>query len=120
MIFWHMGAAAVIVYVTLGRSRIDYRWILAGAVLPDLVDGALSLGDFYSAVGIADPDDGRARGYHTVAGLVMHLLGRIPRAGDRAENAHLLFEVADMDGFRVDKVLVTRRSVAGSGDDPNL
>ena len=31
MIFWHMGAAAVIVYVTLGRSRIDYRWILAGA-----------------------------------------------------------------------------------------
>lgn len=43
MIFWHMGAAAVIVYVTLGRSRIDYRWILAGAVLPDLVDGVLSL-----------------------------------------------------------------------------
>lgn len=43
MIFWHMGAAAVIVYVTLGRSRIDYRWILAGAVLPDLVDGLLSL-----------------------------------------------------------------------------
>lgn len=43
MIFWHMGAATVIVYVTLGRSRIDYRWILIGAIAPDLVDGILSL-----------------------------------------------------------------------------
>lgn len=38
MILWHMGAAALIVYVTLGRRRIDYRWILAGAVVPDVVD----------------------------------------------------------------------------------
>jgi membrane-bound metal-dependent hydrolase YbcI (DUF457 family) len=38
-----MGAAAVIVYVTLGRSRIDYRWILIGAVAPDVIDGLLSL-----------------------------------------------------------------------------
>jgi membrane-bound metal-dependent hydrolase YbcI (DUF457 family) len=43
MILWHMGAAAVIVYVTLGRSRIDYRWILIGSVVPDLVDGLLDL-----------------------------------------------------------------------------
>lgn len=42
MIFWHMGVAAVIVYVTLGRSRIDYRWILIGAVVPDMIDGILS------------------------------------------------------------------------------
>jgi hypothetical protein len=38
-----MGVAAALVYVTLGRRRIDYRFILAGAVLPDLVDGALGL-----------------------------------------------------------------------------
>ena len=43
MLFWHMGVAVVIVYVTLGRSRIDYRWILIGAIAPDLVDGALSI-----------------------------------------------------------------------------
>jgi membrane-bound metal-dependent hydrolase YbcI (DUF457 family) len=43
MIFWHMGVAAVLVYVTLGRARIDYRWILVGAVVPDIVDGLLSL-----------------------------------------------------------------------------
>lgn len=37
-----MGVAAVIVYVTLGRARIDYRWILVGAVAPDVLDGMLS------------------------------------------------------------------------------
>ena len=43
MLLWHMGVAVALVYVTLGRRRIDYRFILAGAVLPDLVDGALGL-----------------------------------------------------------------------------
>lgn len=38
MILWHLGLAAALVYVTLGRRRIDYRMILAGAVLPDVVD----------------------------------------------------------------------------------
>jgi putative hemolysin len=83
-----------------------------------LVDGALSLGDFYSAIGAIDPEEGHARGYHTVAGLVMNLLGRIPRAGDRAEKADLVFEVADMDGFRVDKVIVTRRPAPPGEDRP--
>lgn len=43
MILWHLGVTALIVYVTLGRRRIDYRFILLGAILPDLVDGILGL-----------------------------------------------------------------------------
>jgi hypothetical protein len=43
VIFWHLGLAAAIVYVTLGRSRIDYRFILIGAIAPDVVDGILGL-----------------------------------------------------------------------------
>lgn len=43
MLLWHLGTAAAIVYVTLGRRRVDYRFILAGAVLPDVVDGLLGL-----------------------------------------------------------------------------
>jgi hypothetical protein len=43
VIFWHLGLATVIVYVTLGRRRIDYRFILLGAIAPDLVDGILGL-----------------------------------------------------------------------------
>ena len=45
MILWHIGIAVAIVYVTLGRRRIDFRMIALGAVLPDLVDlGARRIG----------------------------------------------------------------------------
>jgi hypothetical protein len=43
MILWHLGIGAALVYVTLGRRRIDYRFILVGAIAPDLVDGLLGL-----------------------------------------------------------------------------
>ena len=43
MIFWHLGLATLIVYVTLGRRRVDYRYVLVGAVLPDVVDGLLNV-----------------------------------------------------------------------------
>jgi putative hemolysin len=74
------------------------------------VDGALSLGEFYAGISTDDPEADRPRAYHTVAGLVMTLLGRVPTAGDRVDIGPLSLEVVDMDGFRVDKVLVTRRS----------
>lgn len=41
MILWHLGVAAALTYMTLGRRRIDYRFVLVGAVLPDVVDGML-------------------------------------------------------------------------------
>lgn len=43
MLLWHMGIGAALVYVTLGRQRIDYRAILAGSVAPDVIDGILGL-----------------------------------------------------------------------------
>jgi branched-subunit amino acid transport protein AzlD len=43
VILWHAGIATFIVYATLGRRRIDYRFILLGAVLPDAVDGLLNV-----------------------------------------------------------------------------
>jgi membrane-bound metal-dependent hydrolase YbcI (DUF457 family) len=41
LIIWHMGTAAVLTYVSLGRRRIDYRFVLVGAVAPDAVDAVL-------------------------------------------------------------------------------
>lgn len=41
MVLWHAGLGAALVYVSLGRRRIDYRFILIGAIAPDLVDGLL-------------------------------------------------------------------------------
>jgi hypothetical protein len=45
--------------------------------------------------------------YQTLSGLAMARLSRIPGAGDRFEWAGLRFEILDMDGNRVDKVLLT-------------
>jgi putative hemolysin len=93
-----------------GQARQDETTIVQRTADSWLVDGSVSLGDFYAGIGIENPDVDEPRTYHTVAGLVMMLLGRIPTAGDRVEFGPLVLEVADMDGFRVDKVLVTRRA----------
>ena len=39
MLLWHAGVAAALTYVTLGRRRIDYRFVVLGSALPDVVDG---------------------------------------------------------------------------------
>ncbi|HYF07949.1 MAG TPA: hemolysin family protein [Acetobacteraceae bacterium] len=49
--------------------------------------------------------------YHTVAGLMLALLQRVPREGDRIVWSGWRFEIVDMDGRRVDKVLASREDV---------
>jgi putative hemolysin len=52
--------------------------------------------------------------YHTVAGLMLALLQRVPREGDRIVWAGWRFEIVDMDGRRVDKVLATREEAVAA------
>jgi putative hemolysin len=73
-----------------------------------LVDGALGIPEFKNALGLRELPGEMERHFHTVGGLVMALLRRIPHAGDVAETSGFRIEVVDMDGRRVDKVLVTR------------
>ena len=70
-----------------------------------LVDGLLSVEELAELADV-DPEPGREQ-FRTVGGLVMHLLGRVPRTGDRVAWEGLRLEVVDMDVRRVDKVLVT-------------
>ena len=51
--------------------------------------------------------------YHRLAGFVLAQLGRIPQAGDSFVWHGWRFEVVDMDGRRIDKVLVARLAEAG-------
>jgi putative hemolysin len=44
--------------------------------------------------------------YHTLAGFVMHVLERVPREADHFDWQGYRFEVIDMDGKRIDKLLV--------------
>jgi putative hemolysin len=73
-----------------------------------LVDGGLDLDAFAELI---DQDifglDQEGR-YHTLAGFVMHVLERIPREADHFEWKGYRFEVVDMDGNRVDKLMVSQ------------
>ncbi|HOF86702.1 MAG TPA: hemolysin family protein [Armatimonadota bacterium] len=72
------------------------------------VDGAMSIED---ARGLfreeVFPEDEREL-YHTLAGFMLQRLGRIPGIGDAVSWAGYRFEVVDMDGHRVDRVLIHR------------
>ena len=48
--------------------------------------------------------------YHTLAGFVLARLGRIPKSGDVLSWRDLRIEVIDMDGMRIDKLLITPTS----------
>jgi putative hemolysin len=73
-----------------------------------LLDGALDFGAFMDLVQRPDWPEALTGGFHTLGGFAMHRLGRIPRAGERFRCEGLHFEVVDMDGNRVDKLLVSR------------
>jgi putative hemolysin len=80
-------------------QREDGSWLLDGLIpVPELKD-RLEIREL--------PEEGRGR-YNTMAGLVMLLLGRLPRTGDVVEWDGWRIEVVDLDGKRVDKVLVSR------------
>lgn len=70
-----------------------------------LVDGHLSIDELQRTLGRRDMVSGE---YHTVAGFVLARLGRIPKAGDVVTWRGLRIEVVDMDGKRIDKVMVVR------------
>jgi putative hemolysin len=73
-----------------------------------LVDGMLALDTLSREIGI-DALAAEVRDhYHTVAGLAMYALGRMPKTGDVFERDGFRFEIVDMDGHRVDRVLVAR------------
>ena len=71
-----------------------------------LFDGMLQVDEFKDILGIDElPDEDRA-GYSTVGGFIMSQLGSIPVTGDHFTWEKWRFEVVDMDGRRVDKILV--------------
>ncbi len=68
------------------------------------MDGQLSIHEAEILLGRNDLTEGD--NYHTVAGFVLWHLGRLPVAGESLAWRDLKFEVLDMDGQRIDKVLI--------------
>lgn len=71
-----------------------------------LLDGSMPSDELRAQLEL--PELPGAGTYHTVAGLMLALLKRVPKEGDRIVWAGWRFEVVDMDGRRVDKVLARR------------
>jgi len=73
-----------------------------------LVDGMYAVDEFKDTFEIKElPDEGDAS-YQTLGGMIMTMLGRVPVAGSLVEWDGYRLEVMDMDGRRVDKVLVSK------------
>ena len=72
-----------------------------------LIDGALDLEAFAEVIDEDIFDIEQERRYHTMAGFVMHILERIPQEADSFEWQGYRFEVVDMDGKRIDKLLIS-------------
>ncbi len=73
-----------------------------------LFDGLIPVPELKDRLGIKElPEEARGR-YNTLAGMIMLLLGRLALTTDSVEWGRWRFEVVDLDGKRVDKVLATR------------
>ena len=70
-----------------------------------LISGRMPIEDFTAHFHVDDLPEEGVEGYATVGGFVMSCLGRIPQEGDVFTCAALQFEVVDLDGRRIDKVL---------------
>ena len=83
-------------------QREDGSWLL---------DGLMPVGELKSRLDIRDlPEQDRGR-YNTLAGLLMSVSGSLPATGARIECADWVFEVVDLDGKRIDKVLAMREEM---------
>lgn len=80
------------------QQREDGSW---------LVDGLLDIDTLKEIFEIEQLPDEEDRGYYTVGGFMMSQVRGIPVAGQHFEWRNLRFEVVDMDGRRVDKVLIS-------------
>ncbi len=73
-----------------------------------LVDGSKQIDEVLEELGIKDVKENEVGNYKTLGGFMMHHLGRIPVSSDNFEFKKYSFEVVDMDGKRVDKVLIQK------------
>ncbi len=88
------------------KSRSDGTWLIDGIVDIERVESALP---GFRVGGQGDRD------YQTLAGYLVKSLGRLPVEGETFDSMGYVFEILDMDGPRIDKVLVMLSSSVKQG-----
>lgn len=87
-------------------SRDDGSLLIDGTIIIEELKEKLDLNS------LPESDD-----YTTLGGMMMYYLKRIPKSGDKIELMNYDFEIMDMDGKRVDKVLVTKKTSKTNNED---
>jgi putative hemolysin len=104
---------ADILEAIVGASRTD-----EGPAEPDavrcedgswIVSGSMPADEMAERLGIAVAPD---RAYHTTAGFVLDRIGRLPQVGETFDDQGWRFQVVDLDGRRIDKIMARRTGVA--------
>jgi len=76
-----------------------------------LIDGALGTEDLRELLSLSRLPDEDEHEYHTAGGMMMARFARIPQSGEHFDWGGYRFEVVDLDGARIDKILVQRETV---------
>lgn len=97
--------------------RIEESWAISRDDGSWLIDGLIPIPELKDRLKINQvPEEERGR-YHTLSGMVMLLLGKIPQTGDRCEWENWIFEIVDLDGLRIDKVLAMPKTALDEKND---
>jgi putative hemolysin len=93
----------------------------SGVVMRDdgsmLVDGALAIEELREVLAVSMLPGEDEHDFHTAAGMVIAHFGRIPHAGEHFDWNGWRIEVVDLDGPRVDKLLLQRAPASQDDDD---
>ena len=92
----------------LDHAHVHDSWATPRGDGSWLLDGSIPVVELKARLGLTDELPGEARGlYNTLAGLIMSVSGQVPVTGERVRVMAWEFEVVDLDGRRIDKVLAT-------------
>ncbi len=87
-------------------KREDGSWLVDAMTDHELVR---------TTIGMSTHTENERDDYHTLAGMILDHMGRIPKVGDKVTIGNFIFEIVDMDGRRIDKVLIRHAEKHQSG-----
>ncbi|CAG9170778.1 hypothetical protein LMG23992_01822 [Cupriavidus laharis] len=89
-------------------DSVDEEWAVQREDGSWLLDGLIPIPELKDRIGLRQVPEEEKERYHTLSGMLLLLLGRLPQTADSVQWKDWRFEILDMDGKRIDKVLASR------------
>lgn len=98
----------------LSRAEKDYEIINSYTFQ---IDGGMRIEEINGEMGLQLPE---SEEYETIAGLLLHLLGHIPKQGEQLRFMNIKLLITRMRGMKIEEVLLTKEREPASSDKKNL